>query len=530
MKIRNTLPTLAAILFIIIALASCQEDFSLIDSDTIGGQDITTLVHNTSTVISYSKKLGPIQSDRLPVYQLGTYNDPVYGKSKFDFVGQVNLRTQDPDFSFEPVLDSVILYIPYFSEATVEDEVTTYTLDSVYGSDPINIRIYESNYFLRDFDPTTGLQEPQKYYSSLGEVFDIPSNVGPLIKEIEGFIPNNEGYLVQSPDGDDEDTEPDETLEAPGLRVELPVDFFKEKIVDQVGTTELMNNNNFKEYFRGFYFQVDDLGTDGNLFLFDINNAIVFMKYTYQEAPDEPGVDAERLSGVFALNFVDSNINVNLIDNQLNSSIDAELEDANVDTINGEETLYVRGGEGIITVLDLFGPDADGNGIADELDVMRQEEWLINDANLIFYVDQDRVTGGEAEPERLLIYDAENAQVLADYGLDATISELPANALTGHLGKLDRGSDENGDFYKLRVTHHISSLIHKDSTNNPLAITVTQNVLSGGFLSIETALSSGIEMIPSASAVAHEGTVLYGNNTAIDEKRLKLQIYYTKPN
>ena len=529
MKIRNILPTLTAILFIIIAFASCQEDFSSIGSDTIGSQDITTLFHNTSSVVSYSKKLGPVQTDQLPSYQLGTYNDPVYGKSKFDFVGQVNLRTQDPDFSYEAVLDSVILYIPYFSEATVADEVTTYTLDSVYGTDPINIKIYESNYYLRTYDPTTGLQERQKYYSSLGDVFDIPSNVGPLIHEIEDFIPNNQGYVVESPDGDDEDTEPDETLEAPGLRVRLPVDFFKEKIVDQAGTTSLMNNNNFKEYFRGLYFQVDDLGTDGNLFLFDISNAIVYMKYTYQEAPNEPGVDAERLSGVFALNFSATNINVNLINNQLTSSIDSELEDANVDTVNGEETLYVRGGEGIITMLDLFGPDTDGNGVADELDMMRQEEWLINDANLIFYVDQNRVTGGAGEPERLLIYDAKNAQVLADYGLDATISELPANALTGHLGKLVRGSDGNGEYYKLRITHHISSLVHKDSTNNPLAVIVSQNVLSGGFRSLETAQNSDLK-IPSASVMAHEGTVLYGNNTTIDEKKLKLQIYYTKPN
>ena len=530
MKIRNTLPTLMAIIFIIVSLVSCQEDFSTLGSDTIGGQDITTLLNNSSTVIAYSKKLGPVQTDQLPAYQLGTYNDPVYGKSKVELVSQLNLRTQDPDFGFEAVLDSVILYIPYFSEATAADEVTTYTLDSVYGSDPINIKIYESNYFLREYDPNTGLQERQKYYSSLGSVFDIPSNVGPLIHEIPTFTPNNEGYLVQSPDGDDEDTDPDETLEAPGLRVRLPVEFFEEKIVNQTGTTELMNNNNFKEYFRGLYFKVDDLGTNGNMFLFDINDAIVYMKYTYQETAPEDGVEAERLSGVFALNFVETNINVNLFDNQLTSSIDSELDDANVDTVNGEPTLYVRGGEGIVTTINLFGEDADGNGIADELDLMRQEEWLINDANLILYVDQDKVTGGEAEPERLLIYDASNAQVLADYGLDVTISDLPAIALSGHLGILDRGSDENGDFYKLRVTHHISSLVHKDSTNNPLALIVTQNVLSGGFRSVEVTETSGLEMIPSASVIAHEGTVLHGNNSAIEEKRLKLQIYYTKPN
>ena len=100
MKIKNTLPTLMAIIFIIISLVSCQEDFSTLGSDVIGGQDISVTLNNSSTVISYSKKLGPVRTDRLPAYQLGTYNDPVYGKSKFELVSQVSLRTTDPDFGF----------------------------------------------------------------------------------------------------------------------------------------------------------------------------------------------------------------------------------------------------------------------------------------------------------------------------------------------------------------------------------------------------------------------------------------------
>jgi hypothetical protein len=528
MKIKNTLPVVMAIIFIIISLASCQEDFSNFGSDTIGGQDAITLINSESTVISYSKKLGPVQADQLPSYQLGTYNDPAYGKSKFELVSQLSLGTSDPDFGVEPVLDSVILYIPFFAEGTEIDDVLTYEIDSVYGSDPINIKVYESNYFLRQYDPSTGLQERQKYYSSLGNVFETPSNIGSLIHEVSDFIPNNASYLVQSPDGDDEDTDPDETIEPPGMRVRLPLEFFEDKIINQEGTAVLMNNNNFKDYFRGLYFKVDDLGTDGNLFLFDLTDAVVLIKYTYQEAVTVEGEDPERLSGVFALNFEDSNINVNLIDNTLAPSIEVALGD--VDTILGEPTLYVRGGEGIATTINLFGEDADGNGVADELDIMRQEEWLINDANLIFYVDQDMVVGGDSEPERLLIVDAESTLVLADYGLDPTISQSPDIALSEHLGILDRGNDENGDFYKLRITHHISNLIHRDSTNNPLSLIVTQNVLAGGFRGVEDPEISGLDMIPSGSVVAHEGTILHGSNTAIEEKRLKLQIYYTKPN
>jgi hypothetical protein len=299
MKINKTLPYAMVILFLVISLVSCQEDFSNFGSDTIGGQDATTTLNSESTVISFSKRLGPVQSDQLPSYQLGTYNDPAYGKSKFELVSQLSLGTSDPNFGFEPVLDSVILYIPYFAEGTELDDVLTYEIDSVYGSDPIDIRIYESNYFLRQYDPSTGLQERQKYYSSLGNVFETPSNVGPLIYEISDFIPNNQSYLVQSPDGDDEDTDPDETIEPPGLRVRLPLAYFEDKIISQTGTAQLMNNNNFKDYFRGLYFKVDDLGTNGNLFLFDLNDAVVFLKYTYQEAETVSGEEPERLSGVF---------------------------------------------------------------------------------------------------------------------------------------------------------------------------------------------------------------------------------------
>jgi hypothetical protein len=271
------------------------------------------------------------------------------------------------------------------------------------------------------------------------------------------------------------------------------------------------------------------LGTDGNLFLFDLSDADVLIKYTYQDSVTVDDQDPpERLSGVFTLNFDDANINVNLIDNALAPSIEAALGD--VDTILGEPTLYVRGGEGVATLINLFGDDSDGNGVADELDVMRQEEWLINDANLIFYVDQDLIIGGDTEPERLLITDSESKLVLADYGLDPTLSESPDVALSEHLGILDRGNDENGDFYKIRITHHLSNLIHRDSTNNPLSLIVTQNVLAGGFRGVEDPEISGLDMIPSGSVVAHKGTILHGSNAAIEAKKLKLQIYYTKPN
>ena len=52
---------------------------------------------------------------------------------------------------------------------------------------------------------------------------------------------------------------------------------------------------------------------------------------------------------------------------------------------------------------------------------------------------------------------------------------------TTHLGRLVRDSDGKGDYYKLRITNHLSSLIHQDSTNVNLGVIVSQNVAVPNF-------------------------------------------------
>ncbi|MCZ4238249.1 DUF4270 family protein, partial [Staphylococcus equorum] len=74
----------------------------------------------------------------------------------------------------------------------------------------------------------------------------------------------------------------------------------------------------------------------------------------------------------------------------------------------------------IISVIELFGKDNDNNGVADQLETLRDKKWLINEANLILYVNQDLMVGGATEPERIVIYDLKNSNVLADYNQDPT--------------------------------------------------------------------------------------------------------------
>jgi hypothetical protein len=51
------------------------------------------------------------------------------------------------------------------------------------------------------------------------------------------------------------------------------------------------------------------------------------------------------------------------------------------------EKLYLKGGR-IIVYYRTFGPDADNNGVADELETIRKNGWLINEANLVFMLTE----------------------------------------------------------------------------------------------------------------------------------------------
>ena len=513
-----------AILIVIVVFASCEEDFNTIGSDIVD-QNFNTELFDEGTVIAYSRKTLPVQTNFLPSYQLGVYNDPVYGQSRVNLLSQLTLSTIAPDFGDCVQLDSVVLYLPFFSEATTANEATTYTLDSIFGNEPINISIYESNFFLRDLDPDSGFEDAQKYYSNQGQTFDMFQ--GQLIHTIENFTPSNSGIVLN-----------DSVTLPPGLRASLPMDIFQEKIIDMEGSTELINNNNFREFFRGLYFKVESAnGTGGSLFIFDLLDA-------NNDLSDNPRVDlfyrSKILSGgatcesnsgefdllTFRLNF--GAINVNTFENDLNPDVASALANPNI--TEGEETLYIRGGDPIISVIELFGKDIDNNGVADQLEFLRDQKWLINEANLIFYVDQDKVTGGASEPDRIVIYDIKNGTFLADLSLDPTSNVNDFDAITDHFGPLVRGSDENGQFYKIRITNHVSNLINKDSTNVPLGLVVSQNVTVFDFQDLENSQAPGIDNIPAATIVSPQGTVLFGNNTTNEAKRLKLQIFYTEPN
>ena len=240
--------------------------------------------------------------------------------------------------------------------------------------------------------------------------------------------------------------------------------------------------------------------------------------------------DKEKIVKTLVFNLTGNR--VNFFDNTYNSTFTDALATTNAE--KGDERLYVKGGAGSMAVIDIDN---------EALNALKADKnLLINEANLVFNVDDSQdgmgktVNGSKAiEPFRVYLYDLKNNQPIFDYYADATSStSFPKynKAIHGGILALD-ATTKRGTQYKIRLTNYISRVVRGDSTNVKLGLVVTENinVISSGL--IKEPFSEGdiqVKRTPSSSAVHPFGTVLHGSNSADEKKRLKLEIYYTKPN
>ena len=133
-------------LLILLSISSCQEDYSEIGTDVINEQ-LINIENQLYPVKTYNKLISPFQSNVLPSYLLGHYNDPNFGSTTVHFLGQLTPGNFSPTFGDNTVLDSVVLTIPYFSKSDGE----SFSIDSLYGSGPIKLSVYKNNFFSAKF-------------------------------------------------------------------------------------------------------------------------------------------------------------------------------------------------------------------------------------------------------------------------------------------------------------------------------------------------------------------------------------------
>lgn len=548
-KTKIALRHLALITVLLSSLTACDKDFANIDSDIINNDNATHFDTNSRQfeVIAYTKALDPVQTNALPLNLLGLYSEDSsvnFGRSTSSFVSQIRGNLTDPDFGTNAVIDSVILTIPYFSRSTGidSDGRTEFDLDSIFGDTSINFSIYESNYFLRDFDPTaSNVDSPQRYYAnnSTGTSTIGDSQLeGTLLYQNLEFKANPTQIILFEGEGDERI---ESSRQSPAMRIKFDAnaqEFWQEKIIDRAGQPELSNLNNFNDYFRGIYFKAQPIADDGSgqLILLNMSSSSSTIVIYYSRDPFTEGGD--RVQTTYTFNFTGNRVNF----------ISNDFTIANGNETTGDENLFLKGGQGSIAEIKLFNGDLqEPENLTDNAFELFKKEFvetdedgnfvsskkLINEANLVFYVNQNEVS--DDEPDRVFLYDVNNNIALADYFFETANTVNPRFSKLGHLGPLQRENGEstgNGIKYKIRITEHLNNLILRDSTNVKLGIAVSGNVNLETFPQYDLLSANDSDKVPVSSVLTPKGTVLYGNNTSPDNesKKLYLEIFFTEPN
>ena len=405
-----------------------------------------------------------------------------------------------------------------------------YDVESILGNTdaPFNIRVTELTRYLSPLDPANNFETATSFYSD--EDFYEEGHIGATLYN-DSYQLNLEEILLYYPEDDPTTEDVDETTQietrlTPRIRIPLDTDFFQEKILDEEGEAVLSNNSNFIDHIKGINIRMENSSSDLYMSL-NISAATIRLNYEYDRVNDQETTDdtsddvTEPVEKEFNLTM--SGIQINHLENSSPSPVAAEA--------NPNERIVLKGGLGNRGIIRLFDNDETTQVLAS----FQGTEKLINEANLIFYVDPiitENWTEGDYIAERLFLYDVENHTPLQDYFSDPNTNSIEGLGIRNiHGGILEY---ENGVpyRYKFRITEHVSDLVRAtdDSPfeNIALGVTVTNNinnlVFKNGIIDSETDI-----LFPYAALTYPLGTILVGPSPSNDlmDKRLKLEIIYT---
>lgn len=524
----------------LLMLAACDKDFNEMGADIVGDDHFDFALYDGASIVANNVATGVVQTNNLDINPLGIYANPAFGTTTANLVTQIEMATVNPTFTTineAPVVEEVYLEIPYFSTflETNSDGEKLYELDSIYGAEggKMKLGIYESGYFLRDMDhDPDGTQILQRYYSDQNGDIDAAKNPNRLNND-ENVAQNDEFFFDKkeiSITEEDDDGEETTTEKVPGMRIKLDNAFFQSKIIEAPAGM-LQNNNVFKNYFRGLYFKIESIGQGGQLAMLNFKNGTITMKYKEDLASTTGGTVTRPTK---TMQFKLAGNTISLLQHSPLPAYQTNIAQPFSPTV-GHDKLFLLGGQGAVATIDLFGADDpdDEDTMAEELEVIKEEGWLINEASLNFYIENNAMTGA-AEPRRIYLYDVNNKRPIIDYYYDTSTSSNGKFSKFVHSGIIVTDSDKRGTNYKIRLTNHIRDLIKNDSTNVRLGLAVTESITNIAMVKqkLPNANSEHLNsFVPASSAMNPLGTILYGTGPNVPaDKRLKLHIYYTKPN
>lgn len=523
-------------ILVLIGMASCERDLEDI-AVNLAGQRPFDVGDTIFEVIAYNSRVDSNRVDnndatKLPLFLMGLNRDTDFGKKESDMIAQVFLPALGVDFGDNPIIDQVVVDVPYYSTLdgtkvgidpdtglpiTDEDgdtlRVPNFTLDSVYGDREAEyvMRVFELGTFLNVLDPNDPTK-PNSYYSNrdylqLDKLHEDSffTNANDTVLYVERRFLDGDPLTV-----DDIDTIKRDNA-APSMKFQLDEQFFYDRFINHDNPSDFDNNDNFVRYFRGLYFEA--VGEQGALINTSAISARMTIYYSNDEIVDEPddqdlngnGIDGE--TGVTikvkqTMEFPFGGVRLGRYEQDYGGTLLQNLL-INPNKEEGETDLFVQGAAGSEAIIELFTDE--------QLEELRAANLLINEARLVVYLDGEQ---GEI-PDQLFLYKKDFNSFVDDF-YDVRFGPDQFD------GNLDYDDDGNPVSYTFRITGYLSDVLKADEPKALSKLALKNYVRTDlpDFALLDTTVPDW-NWIP-------KGVKLHGNRPASNEKRIKLQIFFSK--
>ena len=413
-----------------------------------------------------------------------------------------------------------------------DSENRVYEIDSIYGNrdSEFNLQVHELTYYLNNLDSNDNFESAQIYYSNR-DYYD-EGYIGETL--FNGQIKLNLGEVRLNFAEDDlasediDETTLIETRLSPRLRIPLNKNFFQKNLIELEGTNFLLNDATYQKRMRGIIIRGDNF-SDNLYMLLDIQNAEINVKYVFDDYNTQGTLDdlsddiIEKRERNLTLSLGNTRIN-SLKNSAFNSAIKNRIEASQNN--QPSDKLFVQSSRlhGKIRLFSNENPE--GNEI---LNNIREEKLLVNQANLIFYVDPETITE-EITAQRIYLYNFKNGLPISDYIIDLSTSNFGTNSNKSTFGGiLELSEDGKPYLYKFNLTNHITNIIKNDSLNYDLGLAITGNIENPFTIKAKTS-EEGLDIdYPLSATLNPLGTVLVGSHpdSTSANKKVKLELIYS---
>ena len=471
-------------------MVSCNSDSddlgkNLFDGNSVTGNQVSY------DLVAYNINNGDVvraDSYALQRATLGAFTEGRFGMQKSAYVTQVRLSKYAPDFGTNPVVDSVVLEIKPQYDATTKTVTTT---DVTHGGQAAKQALtkYEAvkygnpaatmNIDVHEIATDLGAVGTEKLSNSPVATSGLPLGT----KVFSGNV-----YAVSINKTSDNTALLTKDI---GLRIQLDKNYFKTKIADKNGATELSNESNFINYFKGLKISVRE--NDGYLINFAPNEVTMTMYYT-----------SGGKSNTFSFDLGSSNVHFSQISYNRSSTFNAVM--ANINSTNGDPLLYMQG---------MGGPGAgiklNGAGISDLKRLYKERGATILSAKVRLYTDTNTWNNSYTKPVGFLVRKQGETDFITD--LKTMLGNSNYSLVKAY------STNSNPSYYDIDITKTIKDIVEKEAEAKDLIINIGEYLTSKGNL---------VRQDYNNNVSSPYRAVFVGTNTANNNRPKLMVTYVTK--